>query len=84
VQQALDEVGSKPVSDIDPDDLATALEQPDSQRRFATIKTSSELAEMLNAPLAKWRIFLHPSQARLVQGNFHGPARVLVLLPKSF
>ncbi len=77
VQQALDEVGSKPVSDVDPDDIATALKQPDSQRRFATIKTSSDLAEILNAPLAKWRIFLHPSQARLVRSNYHGPARVL-------
>lgn len=77
VPQALAEVGSKPVAAVDPDDLVTALAQPDSQRRFATIKTSSELAEMLNAPLAKWRIFLHPSQAHLVQGNFHGPARVL-------
>jgi superfamily I DNA/RNA helicase len=32
---------------------------------------------MLDAPLAQWRVFLHPSQARLVWRNFVGPARVL-------
>lgn len=26
-----------------------------------------------NAPLEKWRVFLHPSQAALVKRNFNGP-----------
>ncbi len=77
VQQALDEVGSKPRPPADPDDLANSLEHPDSQRRFATVKSATELAEMLNAPLEKWRIFLHPSQAQLVRRDYSGPARVL-------
>lgn len=77
VQQALNEVGTQPEPPADPDDLAGALEHPDSKRRFATVKSATELAEMLNAPLEKWRIFLHPSQARLVSRDFSGPARVL-------
>lgn len=76
VQQALDEVGSK-LQKTDPDDIVTALSHPDSQRRFARVKSSTELVEMLNAPLAKWRVFLHPSQARLARGHFSGPAQVL-------
>ncbi len=32
---------------------------------------------MLDAPLEKWRIFLHPSQRRMVSVHFNGPARVL-------
>ena len=28
-------------------------------------------------PLEKWRVFLHPSQRKVVQKNFSGPARVL-------
>ncbi|MCI0663314.1 MAG: AAA family ATPase, partial [Acidobacteria bacterium] len=35
------------------------------------------LASVLDAPLEKWRIFLHPSQERLVTKNFNGAARVL-------
>ncbi|GAB4433308.1 MAG: ATP-dependent helicase [Anaerolineae bacterium] len=77
VQQALNEMGARPEPPTDPDDLAAALNHPDSQRRFATVKSATELAEMLNAPLEKWRIFLHPSQAQLVRRDFSGPARVL-------
>ena len=62
---------------VDPDDLAAALEHPDTKRRFVTIHTDDELAAMLQAPLEKWRVFLHPSQERLVGRSFHGPARVL-------
>jgi len=61
---------------VDTADLAAALENPDTRRRFVTIKSADDLSSMLDAPLAKWRIFLHPSQERLVTKNFNGPARV--------
>ena len=32
---------------------------------------------MLDAPLEKWRIFLHPSQRQLVERGWNGPVRVL-------
>ena len=32
---------------------------------------------MLNAPLERWRVFLHPSQRRLVERRWNGPVRVL-------
>jgi len=35
------------------------------------------LAEVLNAPLAQWRVFLHPKQRRLVEMHANGPVRVL-------
>ncbi len=62
---------------IDPNDLAKALEHPDSRRRFVTIHTDEELSAMLDAPLEKWRIFLHPSQDRLVSKDYRGPAKVI-------
>jgi superfamily I DNA/RNA helicase len=78
IDQALAEV-SRPAAPaaVDPTDLEAALAQPDSQRRFAFVDSAEELLEILNAPLEKWRIFLHPSQAYLVKRNFNGPARVL-------
>lgn len=62
---------------VDPDDFAAALRRPDSQRRFATVEGEDELAEMLDAPLDRWRVFLHPSQRSLVTMNANGPVRVL-------
>jgi len=75
VDQALGAVAQP--THVDPKDMAKALSHPDSKRRFVVVKNVDELVEMLNAPLAKWRVFLHPSQAALVSHNFNGPARVL-------
>ena len=61
---------------VDTTDLAAALQHPDSRRRFVTIHTDEELNSILDAPLEKWRVFLHPSQQRLVTKHFKGPARV--------
>lgn len=79
VEQALNEVsaGRPMAAPVDVEDLETALQHPDSKRRFAIIETPDELEEILSAPLEKWRVFLHPSQADLVRRNFNGPARVL-------
>jgi superfamily I DNA/RNA helicase len=41
------------------------------------VEDELELAAMLNAPLDKWRVFLHPSQRRLVLWKKNGPVRVL-------
>jgi hypothetical protein len=59
------------------EDLGTALENPDTKRRFVTVKSQDDLTSILNAPLAKWRIFLHPNQEKLVSKKYSGPARVL-------
>ena len=62
---------------VDPSDIDRALEQADSQRRFHVITDDDELLAMLAAPLDKWRVFLHPSQRRLVNRDWNGPVRVL-------
>lgn len=62
---------------VEATDLATALEHPQSQRRFHVVKGELELQQMLEAPLDQWRVFLHPSQQYLVERNWNGPVRVL-------
>ena len=64
-------------SEIDTEDYAAALERPNSKRRFAVVEDNEELEQMLDAPLEMWRVFLHPSQRRLVTMHAHGPVRVL-------
>ncbi len=62
---------------VNPDDLETALQNDDSLSRFMVITDDTALDEMLAAPLEKWRVFLHPTQRKLVERDWNGPMRVL-------
>ncbi|MDN3554685.1 UvrD-helicase domain-containing protein [Halomonas maura] len=64
-------------AEVDRQDFAAALRRPDSQRRFRVVEEEQELERMLQAPLAHWRVFLHPSQRQLVERHWNGPVRVL-------
>lgn len=66
----------KPKAEVDTTDFETALDNVSSQRHFRVVD-DEELEAMLESPLEKWRVFLHPSQRRLVTAQFNGPARVL-------
>ncbi|WP_204150620.1 3'-5' exonuclease [Leptolyngbya sp. CCY15150] len=72
LQLASGELVAPPVT---PTSKAVA-ENADTQRRFITVKSQGELEKMLQAPLATWIGFLHPSQRRLVIGHFNGPVKV--------
>ena len=66
-----------PAVPVDTDDFTAALRNLDSRARFAIAHDQMELEAMLNAPLERWRVFLHPSQRRLVERQWSGPVRVL-------
>ena len=66
-----------PAAPVDTDDFTAALRNLDSRARFAIAHDQMELEAMLNAPLERWRVFLHPSQRRLVERHWSGPVRVL-------
>lgn len=52
------------------------LSHPDAQRRFRVMDNVEELKRALEYPWEQWTVFLHPSQKRVVEQNFRGPARV--------
>ncbi len=62
---------------VDTDDFEAALDNPDTKRRFFVVEDDLVLQEILDAPLEKWRVFLHPSQRSLVERDWNGPLRVL-------
>ncbi len=63
---------------IDTDDFVKALNNENSKRRFYVVDGNDiDLMSMLNAPLEKWRVFLHPSQRKLINRDWSGPVRVL-------
>ncbi len=79
---SLDEVENelgrkKPAETVDTGDFAKAIENEESKRSFIVLSDHQEMQKILAEPLAKWRIFLHPSQRRLVETNAKGPVRVL-------
>lgn len=62
---------------VNVEDFDKALENPDTKRRFHVVSDALELAEILKEPLEQWRVFLHPSQQKIVDGTYNGPVRVL-------
>ena len=62
---------------VDISDVGAALERDSSKRRFHVVDSDEELQAILAAPLEKWRIYLHPSQRKLVERGWNGPVRVL-------
>lgn len=62
---------------VDTEDFAAAIETPESQSRFVVVADEETMVAMLNAPLAQWRVFLHPTQRKLAQGDRSGAMRVL-------
>ena len=60
-----------------PDNLAEALDSPETLKSFVVVEGESELRRIMAEPLEKWRVFLHPTQRKIVNKNYSGSARVL-------
>jgi superfamily I DNA/RNA helicase len=74
--QILSERKTRVDRSVDTSDYATAIETPESRSRFVVVDDEALIA-IMNAPLAQWRVFLHPSQQKLATGDRSGPVRVL-------
>ncbi len=57
--------------------MASALNNPITKMQFYIAEGEEDLKAMMNAPLEMWRVYLHPSQRRLVRKEYNGPARIL-------
>ena len=77
LEEILADYAARADQQVDPEDYAAALQHPGSQRRFHVVEDEMELIQMLEAPLERWRVFLHPSQRQLVERSWNGPVRVL-------
>lgn len=59
------------------EDLAAALDAPSTLKSFVVVDGEDELRRIMAEPLEKWRVFLHPTQRKIVRKNYSGAARVL-------
>ena len=59
------------------EDLAVALDVPATLKSFVVVDGEDELRRIMAEPLEKWRVFLHPTQRKIVRKAYSGAARVL-------
>jgi mRNA-degrading endonuclease RelE of RelBE toxin-antitoxin system len=73
-EDVLDQVTSPVQADepVDPEDFAAAVERPATQ----VTTDDAALQAILAESFARWQVFLHPTQRKLVDRNYNGPARV--------
>jgi hypothetical protein len=77
VVATLADYGAEEKAQVDTEDFSKALLHPVSRQLFQVDPSEEELIQMLNAPLEKWRVFLHPAQLKIVERDWNGPVRVL-------
>ena len=77
VEEARNELGISREAAVDTTDFAAAVERIGTRRQFVVISDAAEMEKILAAPLDQWRVFLHPSQRKLVEIQAAGPVRVL-------
>jgi len=61
---------------VDPGDFGAALERDATKRHFVVLTDDSDLEALMAAPLERWRVFLHPSQRKLIERDWAGPVKV--------
>jgi superfamily I DNA/RNA helicase len=76
VEQILNARETRVDRQIDTTNFEAALQTPESQSRFVVVDDEA-MVSIMNAPLAQWRVFLHPTQHKLSSGDRSGPVRVL-------
>ncbi len=59
------------------DSIEEALDSDENKKSFVIVEGEDELRRIMAEPLEKWRVFLHPTQRKIVNKEFNGPARVL-------
>ena len=73
VEEIWAELGSRPEA-LDVENIDEAVSR--STDRVVLVDGPIELLAVLGQPFALWRVYLHPTQQRVVDATYNGPARV--------
>lgn len=77
VEEVLELVLEEQNTAVSGEDLSAALEVPTTRNSFVVVEGEDELRRIMAEPLEKWRVFLHPTQRKIVGKEYSGSARVL-------
>lgn len=56
--------------------LAEAMTREDQLQNLFVVRSHDDLRPLLEAPMAKWIAFLHPTQRKLAYGSFNGAVKI--------
>lgn len=76
LEQILEATTVAPEEPVDPRDIDQALQRESSQREFRLLDENFDLDKALSYPLDVWRVYLHPSQRKIVEAHTKGPLRL--------
>ena len=77
IEEAMNEVMPEIPDSVDVEDYLAAFSNPNVLEQFIIADNDEALKEVIEKPLVKWRVFLHPKQRRLAENTKNGPVRVL-------
>ena len=77
MEEVLELVSEEQAAAASSEDLSTALDAPATLKSFVVVEGEDDLRRIMAEPLEKWRVFLHPTQRKIVQKEYSGSARVL-------
>ena len=77
LQEVLEYAKEERGSGISAESISDALDTPASLKSFVVVEGEDELKKIMAEPLEKWRVFLHPTQRKIVNKEYSGSARVL-------
>ena len=77
MDEVLELIAEEQSSGTSGDNLAAALDVATTLKSFVIVEGEDELRRIMAEPLEKWRVFLHPTQRKIVQKEYSGAARVL-------
>ncbi|MFT6188999.1 MAG: mRNA-degrading endonuclease RelE of RelBE toxin-antitoxin system [Oleispira sp.] len=77
IEEAMNDVMPEFPEVVDVDDYLAAFSNPNVLEKFIIAENDEALREIIEKPLVKWRVFLHPKQRRLAENTKKGPVRVL-------
>ena len=64
--------GNKP----EDEDYTVILNNRGTKQNIATVNDEFELNGIMEMPMEKWRVYLHPTQRQIVDSYYNGPARI--------
>lgn len=77
MEEVLELVSEEQTAATSSEDLSAALDVSTTLKSFVVVEGEDELRRIMAEPLEKWRVFLHPTQRKIVQKEYSGSARVL-------
>lgn len=77
MEEVLELVSEEQTAATSSEDLSAALDVSTTLKSFVVVEGEDELRRIMAEPLEKWRVFLHPTQRKIVRKEYSGSARVL-------